>query len=245
MTYEERGIWDELVNQINNGLKQISELITKYINDPLANIGDLKGQLIKVINDTVAQVQKIYEAEVNRIIGDVKTVVECYKCEADKLQINIKDCYGKTQSDITALPEGYLANITKCGVNEYEAGMKLITSATNLADGIIDQFKHIPEKVTNCANEGFWGSAKCIGNVASEVASLVVNIPQKISPQLNKYINDIKEFVKGVPTRIQACAFQQTIVLGQAATAVGIKFYNCVKDKFPNPNICIANQTMI
>lgn len=239
MTAEERSIFDELVKQAQGAYDALVKVIKDYIDKPTGSITDLKEELLKTINKIVADAKETYQKEVNKIIGDLQEMVECYKKEAEKLGINIKDCYDKTQKDIMALPQGYLTNITQCGTNEYEAGMKLITSATDIIGNVTQEFNTIPNKINDCTKQSWWSATTCITGVIAEIGSMALNIPTKIGPQLNDFVKRIQDFITGVPLRVKLCALNTTTIFAQNATGVGMKFVDCVKNKFPNPNVCL------
>lgn len=158
----QRGIFDELVKQAQSAFESLKALIMDQIVKPITDIGNLKDKLNEVIQNIIGQVKEKYNEEINKIIGDVQNMIECYKKEAEKLGINIKDCYQKSQDEIIALPQGFLTNITKCGTDEYDNGMILIKSATDLFDGVMADFNAIPDKINACTKEGWWTATTCI-----------------------------------------------------------------------------------
>lgn len=239
MTAAQRSIFDDLVKQAENAFDSIKKLIVDNITGPMGDIGNLKDKLLRLVNDLIAQVKDKYNEEINNIIGDVQNMVECYQVEAEKLHINIKDCYDQTEDQILALPQGFLTNITKCGTNEYETGIELIKKATSLFDGVIKDFNAIPDRIEQCTKESWWSASTCITGVITDIAKMAISIPTKVAPELQEYVNKITNFITGVPARIQVCGTTTVTVFAQTAIGVGYNFVDCVKDKFPNPNICL------
>lgn len=211
----------------------------KNIVDPIKNIDQLGVTIQREVEKLIAQIKDKYKDEVNKIIGSVAETVECYKNEADRLQINIKDCYQSTQNVITSIPNEFLKNITKCGTDEIDNGMALVKSATDLFDFVKKDLDGIPDRITACTKEGWWTATTCITGVIADIGGMAISIPSKIVPQLNGFIDKITSFVTGIPIRLQVCGASVVANVGMAAKDLAGDFFNCIKDKFPNPNICL------
>lgn len=217
------------------------EKLKQYIMDnlikPITDLGNIKEQLNKLVDYIKEQAKQ----QANKIVGNVTEVIECFKTEADKLGINIQNCYQESKDQIMALPQGFLNNCTQCLMNEKDEAMKIVNNAIDKChehvDNITKAFQDLSTQLTECLNSGIWNVWKCLPGFVKPIGDLLSEA-FSVAPVVAGIVADVTAYVSGVQARLQKCGVDSLIALKDSGTGVITNFVGCVKDKFPNPKIC-------
>lgn len=183
--------------------------------------------------------KELYAAEEDNIIAEVNKMVDCYKGEAERLGINIKDCYNAAEDQILNMPVEFIKNLTTCATDEYDGAMELVDSALGIYDSIIDELKEFPDKIVSCTEQGWWSAPTCVIGVITDIAGLALKIPTTYAPKLVELSAKLGVYISGMTVRVQICGSFKTTILAANAMSISSNFIGCVKNKFPEPVNCL------